>query len=251
MYLTKSGVFCSSFFLLCISEDIKKPLHLSFSSPRIAADLCALPLCPAYMGKAILTVGDKHLPNKTQASVGRGSGFMRRARSPLAAMSCLYTGEVAASHVSPALAAQPRRYTVCCCHPRTPSLLRAACDAPSDSLCILQMKVCAAANKERRGINQSGGVRRGICYSPVIPRPLSRAFLLSVHGCNPTPTWCLSQCLYQCCCPLPQRRFSVLDLSLSPSTSHKQTSVFLKERLSLIQKGKSEWQHPNDKALMH
>lgn len=174
------------------------------------------------MGKAILTVGDKHLPNKTQASVGRGSGFMWRARSPLAATSCLYTGEVAASHVSPALAAQPRRYTVCCCHPRTPSLLRAACDAPSDSLCILQMKVCAATNKERRGINQSSGVRRGICYSPVIPCPLSRAFLLSVHCCNLTPTWCLSWCLYQCCCPLPQRRFSVLDLSLSPSTSHTQ-----------------------------
>lgn len=70
MYLTKSGVFCSSLSLLCISEDIKKPLHLSFSSLRIAADLCALPLCPAYMEKAILTVGDKRLPNKTQASVG-------------------------------------------------------------------------------------------------------------------------------------------------------------------------------------
>lgn len=56
-------------------------------------------------------------------------------------------------------------------------------------LCIFQMKVYAAINKKKRGINQTSRVRRGICYSLVIPNSLSQAFSSLSLSLSTAVTW--------------------------------------------------------------
>lgn len=80
-YLT--GIF--GIFYEQVSAQCHQPAHSS--------------ICPIYMEKAAFIVRDRHQP---KASRGRQNHFFH---FPLAAMSCLYTGETPKSHVSPDLVA--------------------------------------------------------------------------------------------------------------------------------------------------
>lgn len=164
-------------------QDIQRPKHLPFNSSCIPADLTALHFRPLYMGKAILTVGDKHRPKtpKHKKEVRQGESFCRVHTLPL--QPCLvctlgrWQNLMFHQLLSRSLAATPSAAVI----PVYP-VVKNSMQCAVGLLCIFQVSVCAAMSKRKRGINPTSRVRRRICFSLLIsctilclrPCPLSQ-----------------------------------------------------------------------------
>lgn len=104
-------------------------------------------LCPLYMVKAILTVCDKHRPNTSKQEVRDEQGFSQSTHASLAAMSCLYTREVAGSHVSPALVAAAQSAAVTPVYPVVKNSVQCAVGL----LCIFSGEGLRCYKQEKEG----------------------------------------------------------------------------------------------------
>lgn len=142
-------------------------------------------LCPLCMVKAILTVWDKHRPNTSKA---RGESKSKRRTEFFAEHTHFPCSHVLFAHSGggriSCFTGSCRCYTVCCCHPCMPSCKEQRAMCGRTALHLFWWKVCAAINKKKKGINQTGRARRGICFSLVISCPILclRNLLLSLSA---------------------------------------------------------------------
>lgn len=162
-------------------------------------------LCPLYMGKDILTIGDKNRldarKHKKEVRVGE---------------SCC---TVHALPLQPCLVCTLGRWQDLMFHQLLSHSITATPFAAVIPLCAAAKNHMhcavwtalhlsgAATNNRKRGINQISRVRHRICFSLVIscpilcPRPCTLSQLL--NWCKTTPSWCLSWSSLHLCCYFP------------------------------------------------
>lgn len=159
-------------------QDTQRPTRLPFSSSCTPP-----PFVLSIMGKTILTVRDKHRPNagKHKREAREGESFCRVHALPLQPCLVCTLGrwQDLMFHLllSRSLTATPSAAVI----PVYP-VVRNSMQCAVGLLCIFQVKVCAATNNRKRGINQSSRLRRRMCFSLVIsclilclrPCPLSQ-----------------------------------------------------------------------------
>lgn len=162
-------------------------------------------LCPLYMGKDILTIGDKNRldARKHKKEVRVGESCCTAHALPLQPCLVCTLGRwqdlMFHQLLSHSITATPFAAVIPLC-----------AAAKNHMHCAVWTALHlsgAATNNRKRGMNQISRVRHRICFSLVIscpilcPRPCTLSQLL--NWCKTTPSWCLSWSSLHLCCYFP------------------------------------------------